>query len=121
VRSTNQRTNIIDVGGKISLENKIIMQEVTHAAILSRDTSQFERWESFCNSLNLKVITKIHSQLEAEKDEVFCPNNWNKTKELIGELPLLTGSVYRLQRGEDLSTRPMILTLADVLIYLTKY
>jgi CRISPR-associated protein Csx3 len=121
VRSANQLINIIDVGGKISLENKTIMKEATHGVILSRDTSQLKEWEKFCGSLNLKVIAKIHSQLEAEKDEIFRPNDWiEKTNELLEHSPLLTGSTHRLQRGEDLSARPMIQALAELLIHLTK-
>lgn len=121
VRSANQLINVIDVGGKISPENEIIMKEATHAAILSKDTSKFNEWESFCESLNLKVIARLHSQLKATKDNVVLPTNWQeKTNEFLARSPLLTGSTHRLKRGEDLSTRPMIQALAELLIHLTK-
>lgn len=121
VRSANQLINIIDVGGRITDENKTIMQPATHAVILSGDTSKFAEWENFCQTLGLKVIAKIHSQLNATEDQVLFSNNWQEnTNELLESTSLLTGSVHRLERGENLSTRPMVQALADVLIHLTK-
>jgi CRISPR-associated protein Csx3 len=122
VRSANQLINIIDVGGKISPENRTIMQEATHAIIVFPSLDQFSPWETFCHELNLKVIAKIHSQLAADTDEVFLPYNWQtNTNQLLAESPLLTGSIHRLQRGEDVSNRPLVKALAELLIHLTKY
>jgi hypothetical protein len=42
------------------------------------------------------------------------------TNELLGKAPLLTGSIHRVKRGENLSNRPMVQALAKVLIHLTK-
>lgn len=121
VKSANQLINIIDVGGKITDENKTIMQPATHAVILSGDTSKFAEWEGFCQHLGLKIIAKIHSQLNAIKDEVLFSKDWQEnTSELLETTALLTGSVHSLKRGENLSTRPMVKALADVLIHLTK-
>jgi CRISPR-associated protein Csx3 len=121
VRSANQLINIIDVKGKISPENKIIMQPATHAVILSGDISKFADWEEFCQSIGLKVIAKIHSQLDGEEDEVFLADNWKeKTNELLEKAPLLTGTVHGLKRGENILTRPMVQALAEVLIHLTQ-
>lgn len=121
VKSANQLINIIDVGGKITDENKIIMQPATHAVILSGDTSKFAEWEDFCQILGLKIIAKIHSQLNAIKYEVMFSKNWREnTNYLLETNPVLTGSVHGLKRGENLSTRPMVKALADVLIHLTK-
>lgn len=121
VTSANQLINIVDVGGKITPENETIMQPASHAVILAGDTTKFAEWEKFCQKLNLKIVAKIHSQLHATQDEVILANNWKEnTDELLETAPLLTGSVHRLERGEDLSTRSMIKALADVLIHLTK-
>lgn len=121
VKGANQFINIIDVGGKITKENKVIMRSATHAVILSGDADKFSEWEKFCSSLNLKIVAKIHSQLDATQDEVFIADNWKQyTNEYLEKAPLLAGSVHRLQRGEDTSTRPMIQKLAEVLIHLTK-
>ncbi len=121
VKSANQLINIIDVGGKTSPENEIIMQPATHAIILSGDVNKLTEWEVFCQSLELKIIAKIHSQLDAVEDKVLLTDGWQqKTSELLETTPLLTGSVHRLERGENLSTRPMVQALAEVLIHLTK-
>ncbi len=121
VKSANQLINIIDVGGKTSPENEIIMQPATHAVILSGDVTKFAEWEDFCQSLELKIIAKIHSQLNAVEDEVLFTDGWQgKTNELLETTLLLTGSVHHLERGENLSTRPMVQALAEVLIHLTK-
>ncbi len=121
VDSANQLINIIDVGGRISPENEIIMKPATHAVILSGDINKFAEWEKFCQKLGLKVVAKIHSQLDAEKDEVFLAENWQEnTNELVEKIPLLTGSTHRLERGENLAQREMVKALADVLIHLTK-
>lgn len=121
VGSANQLINIIDVGGKISPENKQIMKPATHAVILSGDSSKFTEWENFCQQLELTVIAKIHSQLDGVEDGVFFADDWKeKTNELLKTTPLLTGSVHRLKRGENLSARPMVQSLANLLIHLTK-
>jgi CRISPR-associated protein Csx3 len=121
VKSANQLINIIDVGGKITDENKIIMQPATHAVILAGDVEKFAEWSDFCQSLGLKIIAKIHSQLDAVEDEVLFADGWQeKTNELLEKAPLLTGSLHGLKRGEILSTRPMVQALAEVLIHLTK-
>ncbi len=121
VSSANQLINIIDVGGKITAENKTIMQPATHAVILSGDVNKFVEWENCCQPLGLKIIAKIHSQLNAVKDEVLFTHNWQEnTSDLLETTPLLTGSVHGLKRGEDLSTHPMVQALAEVLIHLTK-
>jgi CRISPR-associated protein Csx3 len=120
VKKANQLINIIDVGGKISPENETIMEPATHAVILAGDTAKFAEWEEFCQKLNLKVVAKIHSQLEAVADEVCLVDGWkDKTNELLEKAPLLTGSVHRLKRGEDLSDRPTIQALAEIIIHLT--
>lgn len=121
VKSANQSINIIDVGGMTSQENRLIMEPATHAVILSGNTDEFSKWEDFCQELELKVIAKIHSQLDATEDKLLFADDWReKANELLETTPLLTGTVHRLERGEDLSNRPMIQGLADVLIHLTK-
>ena len=121
VRSASQLINIIDVGGKISPENEVIMKPATHAVILSGDPNKFVKWEEFCQSLGLEIVAKIHSQLEAVEDEFLFADNWRKnTSELLKKAPLLTGSIHRLERGENVSNRPTIQALAETLIHMTK-
>jgi CRISPR-associated protein Csx3 len=97
------------------------MQPATHAVILSKDVNKFSQWWDFCQSLGLKIVAKIHSQLDAEEDEVSLAYSWQEnTNELLEKAPFLTGSIHRVKRGENLSNRPMVQALAKVLIHLTK-
>lgn len=97
------------------------MQEATHSIIVSSSPDQFRPWETFCQELNLKIIAKINSELTDETDEVFLPDDWQtNTKQLLEQSPILSGSIHCLQRGEDVSTRPLIQALAELLIHLTK-
>ncbi len=52
------------------------------------------------------MIALIHSDYEGEADRVDT------------EEPLLTGSVHHLERGEDVSRRPMVQVLARKLVRL---
>ncbi|MGL4374938.1 MAG: hypothetical protein ACRCT1_00730, partial [Microcoleaceae cyanobacterium] len=57
--------------------------------------------------LNLSVIAIIYSDKEASQDSIET------------ESPLLTGIVHHLERGEDVSGRPVIQALANLLVNLT--
>ena len=46
------------------------------------------------------------------------PTTGNKEK--IDYYSLLTGTVHRLEKGKNVSTRPIVKALAEMLIYLTK-
>ena len=120
VRSANQPINIIDVGGRMSDENKEIMGEATHAVILSGDESKISEWREFCQGLNLKIIAEIYSNYHATEDKISIAKNWQGFLEQVDiELPLLVGSVHHLTRGEDVSSRPMVQALANILVKLT--
>jgi CRISPR-associated protein Csx3 len=54
--------------------------------------------------LDLQVIALIHSDYHGEADRIDT------------EEPLLTGSVHYLERGEDVSGRPMVQALARKLV-----
>ncbi|WP_051035335.1 hypothetical protein [Crinalium epipsammum] len=108
------------------------MAEATHAVILSGDESKFADWEEFCQKLNLRIIAKIKSNLEAEMDEVNMSSNWKEKAKKIASKEqsqilqledwlLLTGKVHRLTRGEDVSSSPMVKALPELMIHLTKY
>jgi hypothetical protein len=84
------------------------MQHATKAVILSRDPSKVNEWEDFCINLNLQIIAIIQSDYHGKCDCIDL------------ESPMLIGSVHRLQRGEDVSERPMVKPLARLLIELSK-
>lgn len=104
VRNANTPLNIIDVGGRITDENRIIMREATHAVILSGKNEKIPEWQEFCESLGLRIVAIIHSDLEDKEDVIESKS------------PVLTGKVHRLVRGEDVSRRGMVQVLARVLV-----
>jgi CRISPR-associated protein Csx3 len=106
VKVINTPLFVFDVGGKISEENRLIMREATHAVILFKDKQEIPAWQEFCESLQLRVIAIIHSDLDGKEDRIET------------ESPLLTGTVHYLERGEDVSTRPMVQVLAKLLVRL---
>ncbi|MEO0969555.1 MAG: CRISPR-associated protein Csx3 [Cyanobacteria bacterium J06639_18] len=108
VHSANTPLNIIDVGGKITEENRLIMREATHGVILAGDRDKIPDWKRFCQDLGLGIIAVIHSDLHSDEDKI------------ITKLPILTGSVHRLQRGEDVSGREMVKALAELLAGMTR-
>jgi len=97
---------LFDVGGKISEENELIMQQATHAVILAKSESEVADWQAFCRQLNLTVIAIIYSSLDATTDTIQT------------QTPQLKGTVHRLIRGESVKTRPMIQALAKKLVKL---
>lgn len=107
VKNASLPLTLIDVGGKIDGKNRIIMQYATHAVILAGDMAKVAEWEAFCRELNLKIIAIIHSEYEGKCDVIEC------------ESPILRGSVHYLERGEYVSTRPMVQALARVLVGLS--
>ncbi|MDB9308415.1 hypothetical protein PN471_07140 [Aphanizomenon sp. CS-733/32] len=104
VKNCGEPLAIFDVGGKISSANRLIMQYATHAVILAGDKSKIPAWQEFCADLRLETVAIIHSDLHEVGDRIDSQS------------PILTGTVHRLQRGEDVSSRPMIQALARVLV-----
>lgn len=107
VRNASLPLTLIDVGGRIDEKNRIIMEHATHGVILAGDLAKVGEWERFCGELNLKVIAIVHSDYEGKFDAIEC------------ESPILRGSVHYLERGEDVSQRPMVQVLARVLVGLS--
>ncbi|NER01483.1 MAG: CRISPR-associated protein Csx3 [Okeania sp. SIO3C4] len=101
---------LFDVGGKTSPENQVIMSEATHAVILAKAESEVIEWQNFCEhqlKKTLPIIAIIYSVLDAKEDKVERKDS------------RLTGVVHHLERGEDVSTRPMIQALASEIVRFT--
>ena len=100
---------LFDVGGKTSPENKLIISEATHAVILAKTETEVIEWRNFCqNQLKkpIQIIAIIYSDHEAKEDKVERKDS------------ILTGIVHHLERGEDVSHRPMIQALASEIVKL---
>ncbi len=63
---------LVDVGGRISEENEQIMQEATHAIILSSNAALSDDWQTFCQRCGLRIVARLDSDLHAEDLLVFC-------------------------------------------------
>jgi len=96
--------SIIDIGGLVDPFNETICASATHAVLLSRTEEQFLEWEVFCGKLKLEVIGKLISDYHATEDLVHHTE--------VG----LRGRVHHLERGEDVSARPAIVALAELLL-----
>jgi CRISPR-associated protein Csx3 len=111
---------LIDCGGKMSEENDKILKEATHAIVIAgdrlddsgdtiRDSYQerLDEWSKYCSGLNLTIIAEVRSDLSVDEDRI------DRTEALV-----LTGVVHKLNRGEDVSSRPMIQALANRVVKL---
>jgi CRISPR-associated protein Csx3 len=100
----------IDVGGRVSDENRRICESATHAILLAGDHPQQGSWDSrlvewrlFCEELGLILLAELYSNYEAREDMI----------QGLDERGVLRASVHRLERGEDLYDRPAIIAVAN--------
>ncbi|MBD2628673.1 CRISPR-associated protein Csx3 [Trichormus variabilis] len=107
VRGINTPIFVFDVGGKVSNANRLIMGSATHAVILVKDETEIAPWKELCESLGLSVVAIIYSDYDGVNDVISQ------------ETPILKGSVHRLRRGEDASSRAIVRALAGVLVGLS--
>ncbi len=102
---------LFDVGGKIPIyEDKDIMSQATHAVILAKTEADVAAWKELCEknlAQPVQIIAIIYSDFNGKNDEI------------TSEYPMLTGKVHHLERGEDVSNRPIVKALAKLLVNLT--
>lgn len=103
---------LFDVGGKIPTdENRIIMSQATHAVMLAKTEQDVADWQEFCEKeleKTLPFIAIVYSDFDGKEDTISS------------EFSVLTGSVHRLARNEDASSRPTVQVLAKLLVNLVK-
>lgn len=85
------------------------MTPATHAIILSGDPTQITEWEHLCQTLNLTILAKVHSDYDSTQDNV-----------VVSPAGLITGLTHHLERGEDISARPMVKALAQQAVQLVQ-
>jgi hypothetical protein len=108
VKNLSLPLTIIDVGGKLDDKNRLIMTPATHAIILSGDSAAIPPWQAACKELGLAIVGVVHSDYHGTCDVIQS------------EQPMVTGSIHHLERGEDVSTRPMVQALARALVGLSE-
>lgn len=91
---------LVDVGGKMTTENRRILSEVDAAIILSGDLYAIEEWEAFCKDCGCEILARIHSDYHALGDDPMSD-------------PMV---VHYLERGEDVSSRPTIQRVAEIIL-----
>lgn len=111
VKNCQLPLTLVDIGGRTSVENREICAAADHAILLAGDSpeqSWDERlieWREFCGNLNLRVIAEIHSDYHGTQDTV----------PVFGSDDVWRGSVHYLERGENVSERPTVRALAEIL------
>ena len=108
VENCSLELTLVDIGGIPSKENEQICSGATHIVILAGDPSRIPEWHEFAEKLGLIVVAEIFSDYHGAEDNV----------EGVAQNGVLHGSVHYLERGENVSERPMIRTLAEHLINL---
>ena len=111
VRECTLPLSLIDVGGKVDDYNRDICRSATHIVILAGDhpesgeswNDRMMEWRVFAADLHLTVAAEIESDYDGTTDVI----------EEIGLDNVLRGSVHYLERGEDVTNRPMIRALAE--------
>lgn len=116
VRDCAAELTIVDIGGIPSKENREICASATHIVLLAGTdpktgeywSDRLVPWREFAEELGLTVVAEIFSDYHGTEDKVE------------GASPdgVLRGSVHYLERGENVSERPMIRALAEHLIQL---
>lgn len=64
VRNCTSRFGIVDIGGRITPENRQICREADAAIILAADDSEVAEWAAFAEELGLRVLAVIYSTLD---------------------------------------------------------
>lgn len=101
VANCSQPLTIIDIGGKISDENRKICAAADSAILIAPTEADLGPWREFCRELNLAVIAEAISDAKGSHDSFDTDDGG-----------VLRGRVHNLQRTTDSSTRPFVRALA---------
>jgi hypothetical protein len=102
----------IDIGGRISDENRLICRHATHAVLIAADSadetwfSRLEPWRDFCRELGLTILAELHSDYGAKCDQ----------QQGVDEAGIFRGTIHRLDRREPADERPTVIALARHLL-----
>lgn len=104
---------LVDIGGIPSEENRVICKDATHIVLLAGNDpkhgtpwqDRLPEWWEFAEELNLAVVAEIFSDYHSTEDKVKGIDDG-----------ILRGNVHYLERGENVSERSMIRTLAEYLV-----
>jgi CRISPR-associated protein Csx3 len=109
VRNFENPLALVDIGGRVSDENRQIAAGATHAIILAGDLAKVSEWQKFADELGLPVVAKLHSHYTASQDTVL------KADETV------VASSHYLERGTGDEDRPSIAHVAELLTKLSNH
>lgn len=105
VKNCNLPLTLIDIGGKISEQNRMICASATHALIVFADESKLQEWRTFCEEFKLEIIAEIRSDLSHGSDVLL-----SRSKDGV-----YRGTIHNLVRGQ-LQIGPVETALAHILM-----
>lgn len=119
VANCQQPLTFVDIGGKISPENRVICAPATHIVLLAGNCpktgtpweERLAEWRSFAEELGLVVAAEIFSDYHGESDSV----------QGVGEDGVFRTSIHFLDRTVppvETAKRPGVVALADFLVSL---
>ena len=117
VRRCSLPLSFVDIGGKVTAENRTICAPATHAILIAGDKEganwgqRLVEWRAFCAELGLVVIAELHSDFHGEEDSV---------KE-VGADGIFRGSIHFLDRSvkpTEVADRPTVKALAEFVVAL---
>lgn len=104
--------NFIDIGGIMSPENERICHDGNGAILICGQTAVENdlprQWKDFFTKLNIPLVAEIYSDYKGSEDTVDGE----------GDDGVFRGSVHHLERGENLTDRETIQSLARFVIEL---
>ncbi|MCK5877853.1 MAG: hypothetical protein KAG43_09475, partial [Candidatus Marithrix sp.] len=110
VKNCNLPLTLIDIGGQITDDNRIICRHATHIILIAGDLKELDSWRDFSKHLNLQIIAELHSDYNGKVDKALKLDNDN----------IYRGSIHYLDR-EDSSAkeRPTVKQLAKIIVDMT--
>lgn len=89
---------MIDIGGRVSDENRTICRAATDIVLLSSDIELFPLWEKFAEELGLNIVGLIHSSYTSREYDTFDGVQGG----------IFRGSIHYLERGVPCYERPAV-------------
>ncbi|MFK5968849.1 MAG: hypothetical protein QM487_01830 [Candidatus Marithrix sp.] len=74
---------LIDIGGKITDDNRIICRDATHIILIAGDLKELDSWRDFSKHLNLQIIAELHSDYKGKVDKKLKLDNDNIYRDSI--------------------------------------
>lgn len=94
----------VDIGGRVSDENRQIAAGATHAVILAGDLAAVAEWQAFADELHIPVVAKLHSHYAGQTDVTHTANDEK-----------VVASVHYLERGTSDKPRPGVAATARLI------